>query len=78
MPTLAAVKDGNPRVAPTLTPGRVTPQGLLRRERFCKEYFRVKNVADTKKVLSRLRDFRIAVWAEDNEAMLKELDLWTS
>ena len=74
--TLATIDDHNPKVPPTLTPGRVTPEVLLRWERACKEYFRVKSIPEKKKVesiLSRLQDVRTADWAEANEAVLKEL-----
>ena len=63
MSSLATVEDSNPKVAPTLTQGKVTPKVLHRWERSCKEYFRQKNVTDKKKVesiLYRLLDFRIA------------------
>jgi hypothetical protein len=73
----ATVEDNNPKIAPTLTPGQINPEILHRWERACKEYFRIKGVPDAKKVesiLSRLKDFRIADWAEANEATLKELD----
>ena len=80
MSSLATVEDSNPKVAPTLTPGKVTPEVLHRWERSCKEYFRQKNITDKKKVesiLSRLLDFRIADWVEANEAQLKGLDFLT-
>ena len=73
----ASVEDQNPKVAPVLTLGKVTPEILHRWERACKEYFRVKSVSEKKKVesvLSRLQDFRIADWAEANEGMLRALD----
>ena len=80
MSSLATVEDSNPKVAPTLTLGKVTPEVLHRWERSCKEYFRQKNITDKKKVesiLSRLLDFRIADWVEANEAQLKGLDFLT-
>ena len=80
MSSIATVEDSNPKVAPTLTPGKVTPEVLHQWECLCKEYFRQKNITDKKKVesiLSRLLDFRIADWAEANEAQLKVLDFLT-
>ena len=73
----ATVESSNPKVAPTLTPGKVTPEILHQWERACKEYFRVKGVAQNKKVesiLSRLQDLCIADWAEANKATLITLD----
>ena len=77
MPNTATVESSNPKVPPTLTAGRVTPEVLHQWERACKEYFRVKGVTQKKKVesvLSRLRDLHIADWAEANEANLVQLD----
>ena len=77
MPQLATVEDVNPKVAPTLTPGKITPKILHRWEKSCKEYFRIKGIAESKKVesiLSCLQDLRIADWAEANEAILKVLE----
>ena len=77
MPQFATVEDVNPKVAPTLTPGKITPEILHRWEKLCKEYFRIKSIAESKKVesiLSRLQDLRIADWAEANEAILKVLE----
>jgi hypothetical protein len=76
MSGIATVKDRNPNVAPTLTAGRVTPEALHRWERACKEYFRTKQVAADKQVvsvISRLQDLRIADWIEANEATLVAL-----
>lgn len=75
--SLASVEDRNPKMAPTLTPGKIIPETLLRWERACKEFFRVKRIDENKKVesiLSRLQDVRIANWAEANEATLKALE----
>ena len=77
MPQLATVKDVNPKIAPILTPGKITPEILHRWEKSCKEYFRIKNVAESKKVesiLSCLQDLRIADWAKANEVILKALE----
>ena len=77
MPQLATVEDANPKIAPTLMPGKITPEILHRWEKSCKEYFRIKNIAESKKVesiLSRLQDLRIADWAEANETILKVLE----
>ena len=77
MSALATVEASNPKRAPTLTPGKITPELLHQWERACKEFFRIKNIADDKKVesvLSRLQDQGIADWAEANEAMLKDLE----
>ena len=66
----------NAKVAPTLTQGEVTPEVLHQWERACKEYFRVKSVAEDKQVvsvLSRLQDLRIADWIEANEDRLVTL-----
>ena len=73
----ATVEDHNPKIAPTLTPGLVTPEVLHRWEKACKEYFRVKGITEKKKVesvLSRLQDIRIADWVEANEGTLRSLD----
>ena len=80
MSSITTVKDSNPKVAPTLTLGKVTPKVLHQWECSCKEYFRQKNITDKKKVesiLSRLLDFCIADWAKANEAQLKALDFLT-
>jgi hypothetical protein len=77
MSGFATVDDQNPKIAPTLTSGKVTPEVLHRWEKACKEYFRVKSVAGEKQVesvLSRFQDFHIADWAEANDAILKDLD----
>ena len=77
MPQFATVEDINTKVAPTLTPGKITPKILHRWEKLCKEYFRIKSIAESKKVesiLSCLQDLRIADWAEANEAILKVLE----
>ena len=77
MPNTATVESSSPKVPPTLGAGRVTPEVLHQWERACKEYFRVKGVAQKKKVesvLSRLQDLHIADWAEANEAALVQLD----
>ena len=76
MSNIATAKTQNPRVPPTLTAGRVTPEVLYRWERACKEYFRVERVAQDKQVesvLFRLQDLRIANWVEANEATLTAL-----
>ena len=73
MSSVATVENHNPKAAPTLTAGKVTPEALHQWERACKEYFRLKKVEADKQVesiLSRLLDFRIADWAEANEAAL--------
>ena len=77
MPTSATVEDQNPKIAPLLTAGTITPKVLHRWERSCKEYFRTKDVSAKKQVesvLSRLADMRIADWAEANEEALRSLD----
>ncbi|KAF9645798.1 hypothetical protein BDM02DRAFT_3119713 [Thelephora ganbajun] len=77
MSTFATVKDRNPKIAPTLTSGKITPEVLYRWERSCKEHFRVKDITEKKKVesvLSRLQDFRIADWVEANGVTLKTLE----
>ena len=76
MSSVATVECPSPKVPPTLTPGKITPEVLHRWEKACKEYFRVKHVAVGKQVesiLSRLQDLRIADWAEANEATLTAL-----
>ena len=80
MSQFASVEDSNPKMAPTLTSGKITPEIFFRWERSCIEYFRVKKIEEEKKVesiLSRLQDVRIVDWAVANEAMLKALDFAT-
>ena len=75
--TFATVEDSNTKIAPTLNPGRITPEVLNQWERACLEYFRVKDVPDEKQVraiLSRLKDLYIADWAQANEETLIGLD----
>jgi hypothetical protein len=76
----ATVEGQNPKVAPTLTAGKITPEVLYQWERACKEYFRVKEVTAEKQVvsvLSRLQDISIADWIETDEAVLVALDFPT-
>ena len=78
MSHLAAVEGSNLKVAPTLTPGKITPEILHRWERACKEHFRVKRIGATKQVesiLSRLLDFNIADWAEANETDVEPVSI---
>ena len=76
MTNIATVKNQNPKVVPTLTPGRMTLEVLHQWERACKEYFRVRHVTVGKQVesvLLRLQDLHIADWAEANESDLVAL-----
>ena len=76
MTNIATVENQNPKVAPTLTLGRMTPEVLHQWERACKEYFRVRHVTVGKQVesvLSQLQDLHIADWAEVNESDLVAL-----
>ena len=76
MSSVATVKGQNPKIAPILTAGRVTPEVLHQWERACKEHFRIKHVDKDKQVesvLSRIQDFRTADWIEANEAILVAL-----
>jgi hypothetical protein len=76
MSSLTPVEDSNLKMAPILMIRKITPEILHQWERACKEFFRVKNIPDEKKVesiLSRLKDFCIADWTEANEARLKAL-----
>ena len=80
MSQFASVEDSNPKMAPTLTSGKITPEIFFRWERSCIEYFRVKKIEEEKKVesiLSRLQDVRIVDWAVANETLLKTLDFAT-
>ena len=52
--TLATVKDQNPKVAPTLTQGKITPEILYQWERLCKEYFRVKAISEKTLVVTNI------------------------
>ena len=76
MSSAASVESHNPKIAPTLTPGKVTPEVLHQWERACKEFFRIKGIAkenQVESVLSRLQDLRTADWVEANEAVLTAL-----
>ena len=76
MANTATVKNQNPKVVPTLIPGRITLEILYQWERACKEYFRVKHITVAKQVesiLLQLQDLHVADWAEVNEGVLMAL-----
>ena len=76
MSNLATIDSLNPKIAPTLSQGKITPEVLHRWERACKEFFRVKGMKDERKVesvLSRIEDLRLADWIEAHEEELRVL-----
>ena len=76
MPNVATVEARNPKVPPTLTAGKITPEALHRWERACKDHFRVKHVAENQQVesvLFRLEDLQLSNWIEANETVLTAL-----
>ena len=76
MPNVASVEARNPKVPPTLTAGKITPEALHRWERACKDHFRVKHIAEDQQVASvlfRLEDLQLSNWIEANEAVLTAL-----
>ena len=76
MPNIVVVESRNPKVPPTLTAGKITPEVLHRWERACKDHFRTKRIgeeAQVGSVLYRLEDLQLANWVEANEVILTAL-----
>ena len=76
MSNVAVVDAQNPKVPPTLTPGKVTPKILHGWQWACKEYFGTKCVAEdaqVESVLYQLEDMDIVERVEADEAALISL-----